>query len=153
MALVGISNSGGLTRADVQAVIQADVQAEVQAGIEAECGQFGSLTAALQPWGPPSFSGALTGATSHEIMAFEANKRAVIFGYQVSSDTDCTFTWWSDNNVAISGTHSIKAGTTVSVAPGAGKALKSNLEESIKLVVSSAVATLRVTRWSAYTDY
>lgn len=130
----------------------ANVLTQVQAGIAAETGQFGALTALLQPTNGPYQTGEMTGNTSHLVLGFQSSKYITLYGFTLTSDIACTVTLKS-GATSISEPTPIQAGGNWTLSPGVDKTFRCNYEDALLIACSSSAAKLRLTYWAAYTDY
>lgn len=127
----------------------AEILAQVQAGIVAESAQFGAFRTIMH-LPDVSRTGELTGALAYTIRSVISDKYTALYGFTITSDIACTVTWWSAATYNMSDEHPIAAGGNWTIAPDKNRPFKTNLDEILKLVCSSAVAKLRVTFWAEY---
>lgn len=125
--------------------------AAIATAVAEEVPTLAEVQALLQPSNGPYATGELTGSSAYVILAIQANRAAILYGFTVSSDIACTVGWWSGNSSPMSDTHSLPASGNWTVSPGGDKAFTTNLEEALILKCSSVIAKLRVTYWAAYT--
>lgn len=131
----------------------AAIQAAAVAAIQAEAGQFGSIRGLVDPATYLITTGEITGTTDHLLQFFQLNKRCVVWGFVITSDTAVTLQWRSGIGVTIGDAHALAVNVPWVVAPNAKKTYRFNTEEALFLLSSVSKAKLHMTYWFSYEDF